>query len=87
MKLPISPPGLELSAGRPKLGKVLEDAIARTCSLGSGAKDSQKINGVLVGACGPSGLVDDVSEAVGLVDPSRRDQVGGIEMHEEVFGW
>jgi ferric-chelate reductase len=40
-----------------------------------------------VGVCGPVGLADDVVAAVAGVDPVRRDQVGGVELFEEVFGW
>jgi len=80
-------PGLTLSPGRPRIAKVLDAAVSRAVCLGSGAKDSERISGVLVAVCGPAGLGDDVARAVGTIDPSRRDQVGGIEMHEEIFGW
>lgn len=43
----------------------------------------QTLNGVFVGCCGPVGLGDSCSEAVRLVDAKRRDQVGGVEIHEE----
>lgn len=42
---------------------------------------------MIVGVCGPVGLADDVAAAVSGVDPLRRDQIGGVELHEEVFGW
>ncbi|GLB41051.1 putative ferric reductase like transmembrane component [Lyophyllum shimeji] len=85
---PVSPrqPGLTLSPGRPRIAKVLDAALSRAVSLGAGAKDSQRITGMLVGVCGPAALGDDVSKAVSSIDPARRDQVGGIEVHEEVFG-
>lgn len=87
-KFPFRPqPGLTLSAGRPRIAKVLDTAISRAVSLGAGAKDSERITGLLVAICGPVGIGDEVAKAVGLVEPSRRDQVGGIEMHEEVFGF
>jgi phosphate/sulfate permease len=76
-------PGLSLSPGRPRITKVLDAAISRAVSLGAGAKDSERITGLLVAVCGPVGLGDEVVKAVGSVAPSRRDQVGGIEMHEE----
>jgi ferric-chelate reductase len=83
-KLPFkSNPGLTLSPGRPRIAKVLDAAISRAVSLGAGAKDSERITGLLVAVCGPVGLCDDVAKAVGFVEPSRRDQVGGIEIHEE----
>lgn len=42
---------------------------------------------MVVGVCGPVGLADDVAAAVGGLDAVRRDQVGGVELCEEVFGW
>ena len=63
--------------------KVLDAAIGQAVSLGSGAKDSQRISGLVVGVCGPAALGDDVNRVVAMVDPARRDQVGGIEVHEE----
>ncbi|KAF9004591.1 ferric reductase like transmembrane component-domain-containing protein [Cyathus striatus] len=72
-------PGLTLAPGRPRISKVLDSAISRAVSLGAGVKDTVGITGLLVG--------DDVAKAVGGVDPVRRDQVGGIEIHEETFGW
>lgn len=76
-------PGLTLSPGRPRISNVIEAAISRAVSLGAGAKDSERITGMIVPVCGPVGLADDVSNAVAKVDPLRRDQVGGIELHEE----
>ncbi|KAJ8503419.1 hypothetical protein ONZ45_g10874 [Pleurotus djamor] len=80
-------PSLSLSPGRPRLNRVLEDVISRTVGLGAGNKDRLGHTGMLVGCCGPVGLGDDVAEAVASVEKVRRDQVGGIEIHEEVFGW
>lgn len=76
-------PGLALTPGRPRVAKVLDSVISRAVALGSGAKDSEALSGVVVGACGPVGLADDVSRAVGQVDSRRRTAVGGIELHEE----
>ncbi|KAF8154708.1 hypothetical protein B0H34DRAFT_717545 [Crassisporium funariophilum] len=91
-KFPFAPteffqPGLTLAPGRPRISKVLDAAIARAVSLGSGSKDDEGITGMVVAVCGPVSLADDVVGAVGSVEPLRRDQVGGIEIHEEVFGW
>ncbi|KIJ60791.1 hypothetical protein HYDPIDRAFT_170073 [Hydnomerulius pinastri MD-312] len=77
------PPGLTLTAGRPRIGKVLDAVIARAVSYGTGIKASMDITGVVVGVCGPVGLGDEVAQAVSAVDPGRRWAVGGIEMHEE----
>ncbi|KIK52631.1 hypothetical protein GYMLUDRAFT_963313 [Collybiopsis luxurians FD-317 M1] len=78
---------LTLSPGRPKVSKILEACISKAVTLGSGAKDNEAITGMIVGVCGPVGLADSVVAEVGKVDPTRRDQVGGIEVHEETFGW
>ncbi|KAF5381629.1 hypothetical protein D9615_005461 [Tricholomella constricta] len=79
-------PGMTLAPGRPKVAKVLEGSLSRAVALGAGVKDEERVSGMLVGVCGPPGLGDDVSRAVATIEPARRDQVGGIEMHEEVFG-
>ncbi|TFK24120.1 ferric reductase transmembrane component [Coprinopsis marcescibilis] len=76
-----------LTPGRPRIGRALDAAIMRAVSLGAGHKDSQGITGLAVGVCGPTGLADDVVRAVSAVDSARKDQVGGIEIHEETFGW
>ncbi|KAG6902432.1 hypothetical protein C0995_016611 [Termitomyces sp. Mi166 len=83
---PVAHPQLTLSSGRPQILKSLETALARAVSLVEDARDERRVSGMLVGVCGPVGLGDDVSKAVAAIDPSRRDQVGGIEIHEEVFG-
>ncbi|KAJ7088591.1 ferric reductase like transmembrane component-domain-containing protein [Mycena epipterygia] len=75
-------PGLSLSPGRPRFINAIESIVSRAVSSGSGEQC-----GLLVGVCGPAALGDDVSKAVGLVDPTKRDAIGGIEIHEEVFGW
>lgn len=45
------------------------------------------LTGLIVGICGPVGMADEVATAVSGLDPLRRDQVGGVELHEEAFGW
>lgn len=65
------------------MSKILEAAISRAVTLGSGVKDEEAITGMIVGICGPIGLADSVTAEVGKVDPTRRDQVGGIEIHDE----
>ena len=77
------PPGISLTAGRPRIAKVLDAVIQRTVSYGCGVKASMDLTGVMVGVCGPVGLGDEVAEVVSSVDAGRRWAVGGIEMHEE----
>ncbi|KAH7926604.1 hypothetical protein BV22DRAFT_344765 [Leucogyrophana mollusca] len=81
------PPGLTLVGGRPKVAKVLDAVISRAVSYGSGGKASLDITGVIMGVCGPPGLGDEIAQVISAVDAGRRWAVGGIEMHEEVFGW
>jgi len=82
---------LSLNAGRPKIGQTLDSVISRATSIyhdlgGDSTKDPrEKVSGVIVGVCGPSGLGDEVSEAVRVVDDSRRKAVGGLELYEEIF--
>ncbi|ESK93889.1 putative iron reductase [Moniliophthora roreri MCA 2997] len=84
---------LSLSPGRPKVESFLEAAVGRVVSIGGtgeallNEKDKDGVNGLLVGVCGPVGLADSVFEAIAKVDDTRREQVGGIEVHEETFGW
>ncbi|KAJ7176645.1 hypothetical protein C8R46DRAFT_41313 [Mycena filopes] len=78
---------LTLSPGRPRLTTMLETSISRTVKLGAGNKDEEPITGMLVAVCGPVGLADGVAEAIAQIEPLRRDQVGGVEVHEEVFGF
>ncbi|RPD56546.1 incomplete iron reductase [Lentinus tigrinus ALCF2SS1-7] len=85
------PPGLTLSPARPKLGKNLKGVVDRASALFSGGKERSRghgsLTGVVVGVCGPSGLGDEVRKAVANFDPDNRKRVGGIELHEEAFGW
>lgn len=87
-KFPFAPdtffqPGLTLAPGRPRFSRLIDNAISHAVALGSGVKDDEKITGLVVGVCGPTGLADDVTEAVNDVEAIRRDQVGGIEIYEE----
>lgn len=72
---------ITVSPGRPSFDKALDSAII------SGLNRGQESTGVAVGVCGPVGLGRDVARAVAKVDAVRRDRVGGIEIHEETFGW
>ncbi|KAJ6465131.1 hypothetical protein DFH09DRAFT_1225660 [Mycena vulgaris] len=78
---------LQLAPGRPRLVTMLENSISRTVKLGAGGKDEERITGMLVAVCGPTGLADGVAEAIAKIEPIRRDQVGGVEVHEESFGF
>jgi hypothetical protein len=76
-------PRLSLNPGRPKINQVIDSVISRALSPVSGTKDSDVLSGVIVGACGPVGLGDEVSMAVRLIDSPKRKAVGGVEFYEE----
>lgn len=88
----LGPPGLTLAAGRPRIINFLEGALERTLALRKGqhytrASDTPRLTGMLVGVCGPLAMADNVIEAVGAIDSARRDEIGGVEIVEEGFGW
>ncbi|KAJ6584309.1 hypothetical protein B0H10DRAFT_1961866 [Mycena sp. CBHHK59/15] len=62
-------PGLSLNAGRPRLLNAIESIVSRTVNSGTIVQNEKC--GLLVGVCGPVSLGDDVSKAVGVVDPPR----------------
>ncbi|KZT12697.1 incomplete iron reductase [Laetiporus sulphureus 93-53] len=78
------PLGLTLSPGRPKLLKILEGISDRT---GQSNGVDGTLTGVLAGVCGPAALGEEVGKAVRHLDGDRRRAVGGVELHEEIFGW
>jgi hypothetical protein len=75
--------GLTLVPGRPRLSKMLDNTVSRALALQSSVKDDEQITGMVVAVCGPTGLADDVVQAVNSVEAIRRDQIGGIEIYEE----
>ncbi|KAH9855485.1 iron reductase [Lenzites betulinus] len=85
------PPGLTLSPMRPKLPGILSGVVDRSAALFSGGKERRRgggaLTGVIVGVCGPASLGDEVRKAVAEFPAKRRKAVGGIELHEEAFGW
>ncbi|KAH9944663.1 iron reductase [Amylocystis lapponica] len=82
------PPGLTLSAGRPKLGKILESVVDHTSSpYGGGREILGPLTGIVAGVCGPLSLGEELAKAVRNIPSERAKTVGGIELHEEIFGW
>ncbi|KAI6044529.1 ferric reductase like transmembrane component-domain-containing protein [Pisolithus marmoratus] len=73
------PPGVTLTAGRFDAAKFLDDVVT--------SAQSGDVTGVFVGICGPPALARDVERIVRNVDAHRKKMVGGIELHNEVFGW
>ncbi|KAF9223191.1 hypothetical protein BS17DRAFT_782514 [Gyrodon lividus] len=74
------PTGITLVPGRPKIGKLLDGLVTSTIS-NAGA------NGLFVGVCGPVALAANVANTVRTFDVNLKKAVGGVEFHEEVFGW
>ncbi|KZT00744.1 uncharacterized protein LAESUDRAFT_731977 [Laetiporus sulphureus 93-53] len=79
------PMGMTLTAGRPRIAKILDRVVDRTCELWKASPTLPA--GVVVGVCGPAGLGEEVGRCVAGVSTERRKSVGGIELHEETFGW
>lgn len=80
------PRGMHIHVGRPHTKHALDNIITNTV-YGAGERNTEPRCGVLVGVCGPVALADDVRKTVSWIDPKKRDLVGGVEVHEEVFGW
>ena len=79
------PRGLSLASGRAWLPQVLSEFVDRTTvTLSQETNGVGRIcgNGVIVGVCGPSSLADDAREAIALLGKERED-IGGVELHEE----
>ncbi|KAI0794897.1 hypothetical protein C8Q75DRAFT_803744 [Abortiporus biennis] len=95
------PANLSLYSGRPKVGQSLTNVLDEACALsmfkkrgrgrgegtigGGLGKGGKGLSGVVVGVCGPRGLCDEVVKVTRGVDRQRKEAVGGLEVHEEVF--
>ncbi|KAL5524839.1 hypothetical protein ACEPAF_9985 [Sanghuangporus sanghuang] len=73
-------PNLSLQPGRPPLQRIANSIARLTASV-------PDARGLAVGVCGPAGLALETAKAVKAVDSSLRNSCGGVELHEEVFGW
>ncbi|KAI0055985.1 hypothetical protein BV25DRAFT_1865522 [Artomyces pyxidatus] len=81
------PVGLHLRAGRPDMQAALQGTIDAVLVSHTGGRLGEYPSGVVVGACGPVELTDEVTGAVGRVAWKSWRDVGGVETVEEVFGW
>ncbi|EFP81998.2 uncharacterized protein PGTG_08247 [Puccinia graminis f. sp. tritici CRL 75-36-700-3] len=70
---------LELKVDRPIFSQVLNEVASGEALVNGG--------GLGVGVCGPSGLVEGVSQAVMDLDPNQVQGIGGVKLHSEKFGW
>ncbi|KAF6760556.1 ferric reductase transmembrane component [Ephemerocybe angulata] len=82
----IDHPNLTLSPGRPRFKNIMNNAIGNAMGLGT-AKEALGVSGVVVGVCGPISLGEQVVRSVGEIESATKSRVGGIEIHEETFGW
>ncbi|PCH39469.1 iron reductase [Wolfiporia cocos MD-104 SS10] len=78
------PSDITLSPGRPRLNSILDSVVSKTLDSVGIATESR--NGVVVGVCGPIALGDEVSNTVRAYPKERQRAIGGIELHEEIFG-
>jgi hypothetical protein len=76
----ILPRGITLLPGRPRLDELLDAVVTGTMSAGG-------TNGVFVGVSGPMTLANTMVRVVNDFDGGLRTAVGGVELHEETFGW
>ncbi|KAJ8584438.1 hypothetical protein M405DRAFT_826813 [Rhizopogon salebrosus TDB-379] len=76
----ILPRGITLLPGRPRLDELLDAVVTGTMSAGG-------TNGVFVGVSGPVTLANTMVRVVNDFDGGLRTAVGGVELHEETFGW
>lgn len=76
----ILPRGITLLPGRPNLDKLLDATVIDTMSAGG-------TNGVFVGVCGPVALANTMARVANGFDARMRADVGGVDLHEETFGW
>ncbi|KAG8705482.1 hypothetical protein FRC09_002931 [Ceratobasidium sp. 395] len=72
--------GIAFAAGRPNITGSLDEVVRQTAAYGTSG-------GVVVGVCGPQALVEDVWKAERAVGGEMRTAAGGVEVHEEAFGW
>ena len=82
------PRGLSYAPGRAFVPHLLTEFVDRTlvaqsqeASGNSGA--NAYAHGVVVGACGPVSLSNDVRKAIAVLDKKDREVIGGVEFHDE----
>jgi len=79
------PQGMYIRPGRPDIHGTLKDAITGVLDVYSKNKSrsAPTPSGLVIGTCGPTSLVDDATRAVGRVNWSDWNDVGGVESIEE----
>ncbi|BGP38859.1 hypothetical protein JCM10449v2_002797 [Rhodotorula kratochvilovae] len=84
--IPSPIPFATLALGRPNLPAILASTTAEVLASVQ-RKGLPRGGGIVVGACGPKRLVDDVRGAVAGVEQGKAVACGGITCHSESFGW
>ncbi|BGP23647.1 hypothetical protein JCM10295v2_002548 [Rhodotorula toruloides] len=75
-----------LSLARPSIATILHDvAVDAVCS--AARMNLIRGGGIVVGACGPRKLIQEVRRAAGQVPVAKAVAVGGIVVCSETFGW
>ncbi|KAG8994820.1 hypothetical protein FRB93_001410 [Tulasnella sp. JGI-2019a] len=78
------PTNIRLTPGRPRLEALLKEFANQAQGL---AESSKELDGLVIGMCGPLGLRDSVEAAHRVLSKKTRDNVGGVEVVVEAFGW
>ncbi|CCM06220.1 uncharacterized protein FIBRA_08465 [Fibroporia radiculosa] len=79
------PEGITLNPGRPSVALRLQDLLSRTRNATLLPGCGSKPRGVFVGVCGPGPLADDVRRVIDNVESGEQRELGGIELHEEIY--
>ncbi|KAI0055968.1 hypothetical protein BV25DRAFT_1668797 [Artomyces pyxidatus] len=77
------PAGVYLRPGRPDIPAVLRNTIESVLAAYDGGHHGEAPSGIVVGTCGPLGLADEVTRAVGKVRWKPWKDVGGVETVDE----
>jgi hypothetical protein len=73
--------GILVQAGRPELKDVLFASLSCVSALKQNSLSG--VHGVVIGVCGPTGLVDEVRKVERGVGKAVRQAVGGVELVDE----
>lgn len=76
---------LTVSSGRPNLNEIVEETVDYMIDQNENRRVKNRGCGVAV--CGPSQIVCSTREAVRGLKESKRVKMGGVELHEEFFGY
>ncbi|KAL4063462.1 hypothetical protein J3A83DRAFT_1335481 [Scleroderma citrinum] len=78
---PDMPLEISITPGRPQMKGVVNRCMVDT------TRSCSKKNGLFIGVCGPGDLGKNVAEVVRTLDANCKNAVGGVHLHEEIFGF